>query len=176
MMFHFKFKLNDEDYLLFNQYHLLNSDTGKKSLTTFRLIAPILGLFVVIIFFIAGSEPGLIVVEAIFMAALSILWVVLSKTIMFRSLKKHIKKLKAKGRLPYSNEVEIQFNDENIHEITPNTENKTAYVLVEKIGLTENAIYIYFSAVQAYIVPLSVFKDEEEKHNFLNYIHLKTNI
>jgi hypothetical protein len=33
-MFEFKITLDDEDYLLFNQYHLLNSPTGKK-LTAF---------------------------------------------------------------------------------------------------------------------------------------------
>lgn len=48
-MFEFKITLDDDDYLLFNQYHLLNSPIGKRSLMTFKMIIPFICLMFVVI-------------------------------------------------------------------------------------------------------------------------------
>lgn len=66
-MFEFNILLDDNDYLLFNQYHLLNSPSGKKSLMSFRLIIPFLCFMVLVIFYIAGFDFELILIEAIMM-------------------------------------------------------------------------------------------------------------
>ena len=81
--------------------------------------------------------------------------------------------MKKEGRLPYNSEAILKFDDENIYEITTKTENKTNYSLIEKIAVTEKAIYIYFSSVQAYILPVTAFQDEMEKQKFLEFINLK---
>ena len=172
-MFEFKVNLNDDDYLLFNQYHLLNSPTGKKSLMTFRFIVPFIFFMFVIIFCIAEADFLLILIEAIMMAILSILWIIFSKKILQKSMKKRINKMKKEGRLPYSNEAILKFDDESIHEITPNTESKTNYSLIEKVAVTEKAVYIYFSSVQAYILPVTTFSEEMEKQKFLEFINSK---
>ena len=91
-------------------------------------------------------------------------------------MKKEIKKIKKEGKLPYSKEAILKFDAESIHEITPNTESKSNYPLIEKIAVTEKAIYIYFSSVQAYILPLTAFSDEMEKLKFIEFINLKANI
>ena len=175
-MFEFKTTLDDDDYLLFNQYHLLNSPTGKKSLIFFRFIIPFICLVFVVIFFIAGVDFQLILIEAIVMTILSIIWVGFSKKMILISMNRRIKKMKKEGRLPYSNEATLMFDDEIIHEITPNTEIKTKYSLIEKIAVTEKAIYIYFSFVQAYILPVTAFSNEMEKIKFLEFINLKVGI
>lgn len=172
-MFEFKITLGDDDYLLFNQYHLLNSSLGKKSLLTFRFIIPFVCFMFVVIFCIAGSDFQLIIIEAVLMTILSILWVGYSKKIILKSMKKRIKKMKKEGRLPYSNEAILKFDDESIHEITQNTESTTKYLLIEKIAVTEKAIYIYFSSVQAYILPITAFSKEIEKVKFLEFINMK---
>jgi len=60
IMFEYKITLNDNDYIQFNKYHLLNSPSGKKSLWIYRLFIPIICLMVVIIFAIAGSDSLLV--------------------------------------------------------------------------------------------------------------------
>lgn len=82
-------------------------------------------------------------------------------------------KVKKEGRLPYSNEAILKLDYEKIHEITPNTENVIKYSLIEKIAITEKAIYIYFSSVQAYILPVTAFSEEMEKQKFLEFIKEK---
>ena len=175
-MFEFKINLDDEDYLLFNQYHLLNSPSGKKSLMSFRFIIPFFCFMIIVIFCIAGSDFELILIEAIVLTILSILWIGFSKKKLLKSMNKRIIKMKKEGRLPYSNESILKFDDEKIHEITPNAENITKYLLIEKIAVTEKAIYIYFSTVQAYILPVTAFSDEMEKLKFLEFINMKVDI
>ncbi len=175
-MFEFKVTLNDEDYLLFNQYHLLNSPSGKKYLTSVRFLIPFICFMVVVIFCIAGSDFGLILTEAILMAVFSVLCIAYSKKVILKSMNKRILKMKKEGRLPYSNDAVLMFDDEKIHEITPDTENITKYSLMEKVAVTEKAIYIYFSSMQAYILPVSVFSTEMEKDKFLDFINGKIDI
>ena len=175
-MFEFKINLDDEDYLLFNQYHLLNSPSGKKSLMSFRFIIPFFCFMIIVIFCIAGADFELILIEAIVLTVLSILWIGFSKKKLLKSMNKRIIKMKKEGRLPYSNEAVLKFDDEKIHEITPNTENITKYLLIEKIAVTEKAIYIYFSTIQAYILPVTAFSAEREKLKFLEFINMKIDI
>ncbi len=175
-MFEFNITLDDNDYLLFNQYHIFNSRSGKKSLIFSRFIVPYICLMVIIIFGIAGSDFELILIEAILMTIISIWWIVFYKKNIIKSINKRIMKMKKVGKLPYSKESIIKFDDEKIHEITPNTESITKYTLIEKIAVTENAIYIYFSSVQAYILPVSAFSEEMEKLKFLEFINTKAEI
>ena len=169
-MFEFKVSLDDVDYLRFNQYHLLNSPIGKKYLMSFRFIVPLICYVVFVIFFIKDSDFQILL---IIMTVISILWVSFSKIIILKFMTIGIKKMKKEGRLPYSNEAILKFDDEYIHETTPNTENKTKYSLIEKIAVTEKAIYIYFSSVQAYILPVNAFSEEMERLKFLEFINLK---
>jgi hypothetical protein len=175
-MFEFKITLDDDDYLLFNQYHLLNSSSGKKYLISARFFIPFICFMVVVIFCVAGSDFELVLIEAILMTIFSVLWIGYSKKKILKSMNKRILKMKRDGRLPYSNEAILKFEDEKIHEITPNTENITKYSMIEKIAVTEKAIYIYFSSIQAYIVPVTAFSAEMEKIKFLEFINMKVDI
>lgn len=172
-MFEFKVNLVDDDFILFNQYHLLNSPNGKKSLLYFKYIIPFICFIFVLIFFIAGADTQLVLIQAIVMTIFSIFWIGFSKKMILKSMKKNLIKMKKDGRLPYSNEATIKFDEASIYEITPNTENRTNYSLIEKIAVTEQAIYFYFSSVQAYIIPMTVFSGEIEKQKFLEFINLK---
>ena len=172
-MFEFKITLDDNDYLLFNHYHIFNSRSGKKSLIFYRFIIRYICLMIIFIFWIVGSDFELIIIEAILMAIISIWWIIYGKKSILKSINKRIIKVKKEGRLPYSNESILKFDEEKIHEITPNTENIMKYSLIEKIAVTEKAVYIYFGALQAYILPVKAFTDEMEKLKFLEFINSK---
>lgn len=173
-MYEFKVTMNDEDYIHFNQYHLMNSPAGKRTLLYFRLVIPIICIGVVTIFMTSNSDYSLVLSETIAMTMISILWIVFSKKMILRNVAKNIKKVKKAGRLPYVKESILKFDDDGIHEIAPDTESRTKYSVVEKIVLTDKAICIYFSAAQAYIVPMNVFSEELERNRFLEFLHMKT--
>lgn len=68
------------------------------------------------------------------------------------------------------------FDEEFIRDINPLAEIKTPYSGVEKIGVTEKAIYIYYSSIQAFIVPTACFENETEKQEFLTFLSSKVNV
>lgn len=169
-MFEFNITLNDNDYLLFNQYHIFNSTANKKSLRSIKLMLPLICLLFFLKFYSKTDYP---LVMMTIMVVFSLFWITYSKKIVLKAMKQSIKKVKKQGRLPYSKVALLRFDDDCIHEITPDNETKTKYSLVEKIAISETAIYIYFSSVQAYIVPMTAFSDEIEKQNLLDFINLK---
>ncbi len=91
-------------------------------------------------------------------------------------MKRGMKKLKNEGKLPFASETLIKFDDESIYETTQNVENKVKYSMVEKVGVTDKAIYAYISSVQAIIIRNDVFADDEEMQKFLEFIRFKTGV
>lgn len=172
-MFEFNVELNDEDYIQFNQYHMINSPMGKRNLMIYRAIIPIVCFFVISIFWMAGVDGLLIFFEFVPLTILSLLWVIGSKRIIIRSVKRNINRLKKEGRLPYEKQYVVKFQEEIIHEITSEEESKIKYSKVEKVIATENYVYVYLSSVHAIILPLKVFKDRIKMEEFLGFINNK---
>lgn len=175
-MFEFKVVLNENDYLLFNQYHMLNSRHGKNLVLIYRLLVPVVSLLTVVTLYILDQDLQAALFTAFFMTILSVLGVVFAKKAIIMIMKTGITKLKKDGMLPYSKLATLKFSDDLIHEISPDSEHKIKYSLIEKVAVTESAIYIYFGAVQAYVLPMSTFSTEEEKRDFLAFINLKADI
>ncbi len=172
-MYEYKIKLDEKDYIQFNDYHLSNSRVGKKTVNMIRILVPILFLCAIFIFLIANADVELIITLSITAVIVSILMVFYSKKLLMKTMTKSIKTLKKDGKLPFNIEATITFDEAGIHEKSLNSESKTNYVLVEKIGQNEHAVYIYISAVQAYIIPITCFSSDREKDEFLEYINTK---
>lgn len=169
-MFKVEYKISENDYLLFNEYHLLNSASGKRNLLGYRLILPMICLLSILLYTVAKSLTGSYVAV---LSIATILWLLFSKKLLVSGMKRNIKKLARDGKLPYSKEGVLIFDEDFINDINTTTESKTRYSCIEKCCITENAIYLYFSAMQAYIVPMSAFSTEEDKQEFIKFINSK---
>ncbi len=172
-MIKIEYNLEYSDYLLFNEYHLFNSASGKSSLAAFKCMLPFIAFMCIFIFLIARADPLLILIETIAFFIASILWIVFSKKLILYIMKKNIKKLSEQGKLPFSKEGVLIFDHDFINDIGMLTETKTRYSSIEKFCITEKAFYIYFSATQAFIVPTSVFSTDSAKQSFINFINEK---
>lgn len=65
-MLQLNYKLTDEDYIEFNEFHqLIHSEIGKRNLFFLRLIGPMISILAMIIFILARAEVMLIIGEAI---------------------------------------------------------------------------------------------------------------
>lgn len=173
-MYNFNYKLNDNDYFEFNKYHLENSPEGKRNLFLFKFLMPFFCLIFAIIVLFNNSDYITAAAETAVIIIMSVIWIIFSKKWYFRSLKKSLIKLRKQGKLPYSSEGTLIFDEEFISDINPLTECKTRYENIENIALNDTYIYIFYGAIQAYIVPLSCFRSEEEKQNFIDFITAKT--
>lgn len=174
-MYEFKVYVSDEEFLLFNQYTFLNSYRGKKTLLRYRLKILLLSAAVVLFAYIMERNFSVFLMIALGYAIYCIVAIAHSKKKFLKNLEKSIKMMKREGKLSYGSETIIKFDDEWIHEIAPDNETKTKYSQVEKIAVTDKAIFIYDTTNSAYIIPINVFASEAEKLNFIEFIRSKTN-
>ena len=145
-MLQLNYKLTDEDYIEFNEFHqLIHSEIGKRNLFFLRLIGPMISILAMIIFILAVVE------------------ILLAKKIMKRGIRKTILKMKEKEGLPFAEETTLNFTEDQIIEITKGQEVKVDYKKVEDVCETEKAFYVYMSSVQAIIIPKRVLDQDKEK-------------
>ena len=84
-MLQLNYKLTDEDYIEFNEFHqLIHSEIGKRNLFFLRLIGPMISILAMIIFILARAEVMLIIGEAIVLFIFSVVEILLAKKIMKR--------------------------------------------------------------------------------------------
>ena len=163
-MLQLNYKLTDEDYIEFNEFHqLIHSEIGKRNLFFLRLIGPMISILAMIIFILARAEVMLIIGEAIVLFIFSVVDILLAKKIMKRGIRKTILKMKEKEGLPFAEETTLNFTEDQIIEITKGQEVKVDYKKVEDVCETEKAFYVYMSSVQAIIIPKRVLDQDKEK-------------
>lgn len=168
-----RYTLDDNDYYEYNKIHMLTTKTGKKALMNYKLSVPVFSLILIGFVAILRFDITLIIIELTAMAIMNAIWILLSDKVYFRRLKKSFAKMKKDGNLPYDKSGELIFDSDGITDISETSVLKTGHSSIEKIIITEKTIYLYTSAVNAYIINSDFFKDENEKSAFLNYITSK---
>ena len=163
-MLQLNYKLTDEDYIEFNEFHqLIHSEIGKRNLFFLRLIGPMISILAMIIFILARAEVMLIIGEAIVLFIFSVVDILLAKKIMKRGIRKTILKMIETEGLPFAEEITLTFTEDQIIEITKGQEVKVDYQKVENVCETETAFYIYISSIEALIIPKRVLNQDMEK-------------
>lgn len=65
-MLQLNYKLTDEDYIEFNEFHqLIHSEVGKRNLFFLKLAGPMISVLAIVIFILARAEKMLIITEVI---------------------------------------------------------------------------------------------------------------
>ncbi len=163
-----EYQITKQDYIDFNIYHMTHSVTMKRSLFIQRFIFPIIFL-VLPIFLIRITAIPLWYWFTTFIIS-SILWVVFYPKSLKKSVKRKISKILEEGKNTgiLGNHI-FSFTEEGIVDKTEFSETK--YSLIEKVVESETHIFIYVSAVMAYIIPIRIFGSADEKNNFLNILN-----
>ena len=162
-MLQLNYKLTDEDYIEFNEFHqLIHSEVGKRNLFFLKLAGPMISVLAIVIFILARAEKMLIITEVIVLCIFSIVCVAQAK-IMKRGIRKTILKMIETEGLPFAEEITLTFTEDQIIEITKGQEVKVDYQKVENVCETETAFYIYISSIEALIIPKRVLNQDMEK-------------
>ncbi|MDE7268054.1 MAG: YcxB family protein [Lachnospiraceae bacterium] len=82
--------------------------------------------------------------------------------------------MKKSGRLPYSENGTLTFEENFICDTTPLQETKTSYNLIEEIYTTNEAIYIYNSAASALILPYRFIENQAVFNSLVDFLQAKT--
>lgn len=172
-MYQFCYKLNEHDYFEFNRYHIFSSPAYKKTMLFNQFGAPTIlfacGLFLRTIM----KEKFLSYSFNIFVGIIAILWMIFFKWITTNELKRTIGKLKKSGKLPLRGDVAISFENDFFVETTEIGESKIKYSAIEHVVMTEKAIYLYTSVMEATLLPLTIFSDEQKRDDFIAFIEKK---
>ena len=172
-MYQFINSVTEDDYLAFNEYHLLHSTQGKRVLMTHRLLTPSISLFAIVVFWIADVSRELLITEMIGLGLLSIVMTISSKKRILKTVKRNIARFKRDGKLPFSKDTIITFDEDHVHEKSNETETRIQYSMIDKVVEGNQVIYIYFSALQAFILPHRSFESDEQKNEFLSFLNTK---
>lgn len=151
----------DLDYMKFNEYHMLNSRQGKKTLATYKLAMPVFSIVAILILALLGVHTAILIAEIVFLTVFSVIWLFKSSELYFKEARKNIEKLKQEGKLPYTQNAVLEFGDEAIVETTDNSMKKVEYREVNRIGFTEEHIFIFFGAVEAFVIPKRCITEEQ---------------
>lgn len=170
----YKVRVNEEDYIRFNIFHMNHSKAGKRSKNIQRVQYPILSLVIILIFFLSGVGYRLIIAEAVFMTVFCVLWCIFLPKTMEKNIRKNIKKMKAEGKLPYHADSEIEFQESMIVATSEQGEIHINYEGIENIFLEQDYLYIFFGVAQAFIIPLHCLGEDKER--VVNYIKEKTGV
>jgi len=173
-MYKFEFILTEADYVDFFKFHAEQSWINRKTSPFLRWFVPALfvGTFLLVL---PGIDNWLTaVVHGIIIAVFSIVWLVFEKRIS-RAINHGVMKLsiyasKKEGKLPFGKTTQITFCDEAIREINEISETKVKYSSVERVIKGPKAVYIYVSATQATVLPLSIFESEEQVEELMAFV------
>lgn len=153
--------LNDNDYIEFNYSYLKHSKIGKYSLLATRLSFPVAMFIFVLALLIIKIEGGLVLTVAVVAVLATVLWWVTAPLLMRRNIKNNINKLKKDGKLPYHEKAEIEFFKDKIVEKSEQGETIVKYTDVVDIYEEKDHIYIYYGAMQAFILPGRCLDDND---------------
>lgn len=172
-MYKFQYSLSEQDYLAFNIYHAFNSPLGKKRMAIYRFVYPLAILVVGLACGMLTDEPIVAWYFRIAFGLFALCWFIFFRRIMVAFIKRNIAKIKKSGKLPYQSNTTLSFEDDSFLETTESGELKVKYAVIEHIVTNEDTIYIYMNAVQAVLLPYSVFADENDRCVFIDFLNDK---
>ena len=172
-MYNFVYNLNDKDYLEFNTYHFNSTPSYQKRLLVTKLFVPVVFAVLLVYFYVRDRYLFPVLVSGFVYAALSVVWFFAVKPLTIMGLKMRINSLKKDGKLPYDKNIRLKFDDMSICETSEKGEARLFYSVIERIVEDNHAFYIYHSAIEAFIIPFSVFDNIEQKNGFFEFINAK---
>ena len=160
-------KMTENDYLKFNEYYLEPSNAGKKTIRNIRVLFPAVLLCILIILIAVKADLTLIIIISSVFVSFSIIWQFIAPKIIKSGLKSNIKQIKKDGKLSYSENSTLEFNDEGITEATENSTLKVKYSDVISAGFAKDYIFIFFEAEKAFSIPRGCINKDIDLEGYL---------
>ena len=163
-----EFEVSMDDILEFNLYHHQHSPNSRRACLLLRVIMFILMLLISLSFLIQTFVEESSAVYFLFWLILAVLWAVLFPRFYQRSIKKEVEKMYNEGKNKgIICKHRLSLTPDMIINTTDFGESKTYWSSVEKIASTDNHVFIYASAVMAFIIPKRAFSDESKYTEFI---------
>lgn len=157
-----RFTFEIEDWLTFNEYHLINSKRYKIYRIVINSLLPVLFSAMLLIEGFSWIKAG------IYAGVSFIYYLVYGRTIAKRSMARAKKVLLEGDNSSILGEHIIIFDSEGIKHVMPTSDSLQKWNGIVKIAHTETHIFLYNSAISAHIIP--IHKTEMTKDQILDLI------
>lgn len=173
-MYEIKVQLDDIDYIEYNKYDVLNTPSRVNTFKVYKMLIPSVCVLISIPLVLAKGNLAIVLVMVAICIIISVLWVANSEKSYLKGVEQNIIKAKNYGEVLYNDEETIiKFEDDVVHEISQNIDCKTKYAKFEKIVVTERYLYLFKPGLPTRIIPVTAFESQQEKQEFLKFIHSK---
>ncbi|WP_246010441.1 YcxB family protein [Bacillus yapensis] len=144
-----------------------NSHTAKKALKVQRYLIPI--VYMVVAYVFARVLDGSYILSFSIFGIMGILWIIFYPkyhyNFVLRQVRKMIKEGKNEGLL---GDHLMTISEDGIHDANPQGETKVSWSGIQEMKEDERNLYLYNSAVSAYILPKREVLDLEELRTILS--------
>lgn len=171
MLYQFRIRLTEADYVAFNQFHAFESPQGKKLIRNSRVILSVVMVVLAALIFLMDGLSSFAVTYAIVLGLFTVFYVAGFRKLMNRVIRKQIRMLKKTGKLPFDPESTIEFHEDSLAEITASRHTEQRYDAIERICVVRDQyLLLYHSSVGAYILPIPQLREQgslDERLGFL---------
>ncbi|MCL2605170.1 MAG: YcxB family protein [Defluviitaleaceae bacterium] len=177
-MFVFTYALTQADWVEFSAHHSATAKSSKKARRFMMVFFSVLAVFISLGMTAGDGESGRLwyafVVVTVFLAVFMYgFFRLIDKPLTALIFRLNVRLAKKDGKLPFDVLTTVTFEDEYILDISERAETKFFYPTVEKVKEGPKAIYIYVNAIMALVLPYRIFEGEEQKREFLQFMHGK---
>jgi len=169
-----EYEMTFEDYKMFAEYHHQHSPTTRRLMQWWVIAIPIImfGAVLITVPFV-GFSPFLTVFAVLF----SIFWIFRFPRVFKKNLAKNIDKMLKEGenKAVIGKKI-LTIDDAGVKVVSEYGESRTTWEGIEKCAVSEECIYLYIGAANAYVVPKRIFSSQEECEKTIEMIRGKINI
>lgn len=172
MHFSFNVRLTDDDYLLFNEFALKNSDMNKKADIIIKALISIIFILSALNLIITN---GINTASAVAASLLLVMWLIFmlcskkANSVFTGFFTRML--IKGKAKKPYTPDSVLEFYGEYFKEIAPDNKSEFNYTAIERISVIKNRyVFLFLDQIRGYVVPFSCFKNEAEENEFISFI------
>ena len=174
MRYQLNITLLEEDYFAFNYFHAVEAPQQSDQLRRNRIVFICMGMILLLmaIFLFGPGSPfflygilfgGFLVVYSLFM-----------KKFAANNIRSRIAKMKEAGKLPYSQQAQVIFEEDKVIEVTPGARTEESYDLIDVIYvLPDRYVYIYTNSMRAYTLPIPQLQAQLDLQEFLEFLSTK---
>lgn len=171
MKYRFEVFLNDEDYIAYNQFYMLNSKQGRQNISTMRIIiSVVLGVIMLVLLTVSYfSIEGII--DALPYAIALVLFHVFIRKIYAGSAKGAVKNAKKHGKAAYSPHSIIEFYDDHFVSMNDHSRTEEKYSSIEGVSVIRGRyVYIHLNSIMSEIISYGAFESEAQFKDFLYFM------
>lgn len=175
MEFKFSYHLTEQDFFEFNLFHNLASKNGKKSIKRFRIMISILILAFGLLRCLVDGFDSTSLTTLLVLVCYGVVAFCAFKPFVRFVVKQQLKAMKKQGKLPYSSDATMTFTDLCFTEMTATNKSEYSYsVICDFYLINDRMIYLYISAAQGFLLPVSAFESKAQLDAFLEFVGQKT--